>query len=224
MAARKFRKSHCGIKAMKLQGGGSDEKSAMMARVRSPNQPLQLVDSSSMRQAQEFVEEPQFLHDVQGRGMDRVAAEVAQEIGVLFHDNDIDAGARQQKPEHHPRRDRRRRLRCSSAHSKRRRFAQCNLPIVRCARIVKAIVGHRLERVQTRRVWAFNCRAARLSYRLAQGAYGRERIDAGDAKRRRSSQFRLARAAVNLRQCHDQRSFRPSRRLLVRRAGRYGGA
>ncbi|MNU07013.1 hypothetical protein D3C72_2524180 [compost metagenome] len=34
--------------------------------------------------------------------MDGVAAEIAQEVGVLFQDGDADAGARQQEPEHHP--------------------------------------------------------------------------------------------------------------------------
>ena len=33
--------------------------------------------------------------------MDRVAAEVTQEIGVFFQDQDLDPGARQQKPQHH---------------------------------------------------------------------------------------------------------------------------
>jgi hypothetical protein len=34
--------------------------------------------------------------------MDRVAAEVAEEVGVLLQHHDIDAGASEQKPEHHP--------------------------------------------------------------------------------------------------------------------------
>src|SRR4051812_15556784 len=33
--------------------------------------------------------------------MDRVAAEVAQEVGMLFQHDDVDAGAPQQKAEHH---------------------------------------------------------------------------------------------------------------------------
>ena len=33
--------------------------------------------------------------------MDRVAAEVAQEVGVLLEHHDVDAGARQQQAEHH---------------------------------------------------------------------------------------------------------------------------
>ena len=34
--------------------------------------------------------------------MDRVAAKVAQEIGVLLKDDGVDSGACQQKPQHHP--------------------------------------------------------------------------------------------------------------------------
>ena len=34
--------------------------------------------------------------------MNRVAAEIAQEIGVLLQHHDVDAGARQQQSEHHP--------------------------------------------------------------------------------------------------------------------------
>ena len=34
--------------------------------------------------------------------MDGVAAEIAEKIGVLLDDDDLDAGACQQKAEHHP--------------------------------------------------------------------------------------------------------------------------
>ena len=34
--------------------------------------------------------------------MDRVAAKVAQEVGVLLQDHDLDAGTRQKIAEHHP--------------------------------------------------------------------------------------------------------------------------
>ncbi len=55
-----------------------------------------------MRQAQERVEQPEFVQHLQGRGVDRVAAEVAQEIGVLFQHQHIDSGAGQQIAQHHP--------------------------------------------------------------------------------------------------------------------------
>ena len=54
-----------------------------------------------MRQLQEVVEQAELVHHLERRGMDGVAAEVAQEIGVLLEHHDVDAGARQQKAEHH---------------------------------------------------------------------------------------------------------------------------
>jgi hypothetical protein len=36
--------------------------------------------------------------------MDGVAAEIAQEVGVLLQHDDADAGAREEQAEHHPRR------------------------------------------------------------------------------------------------------------------------
>ena len=35
-------------------------------------------------------------------GMNRVAAKIAEEVGVLLQHHDMNAGARQQKSEHHP--------------------------------------------------------------------------------------------------------------------------
>ena len=46
----------------------------------------------------EFVEEPQ------RAGVHRVAAEVAQEVGVLLHHRDVDAAAGEQQAQHHARR------------------------------------------------------------------------------------------------------------------------
>jgi hypothetical protein len=54
-----------------------------------------------MRQFEELVEKPQFLHHVERRGMDRVAAKIAQEVGVLLEHRHVDAGARQQIAQHH---------------------------------------------------------------------------------------------------------------------------
>jgi len=57
-----------------------------------------------VRQLQELVEQAELIHDVQRRGMDGVAAEIAQEVAVLLEDDGLDAGARQQKAQHHARR------------------------------------------------------------------------------------------------------------------------
>ncbi len=54
-----------------------------------------------MRALEEIVEDAELVHHLKRRGVDGVAAEVAQEIGVLLQHHDIDAGARQQKAEHH---------------------------------------------------------------------------------------------------------------------------
>ncbi len=54
-----------------------------------------------MRQLQELIDQAQFEHQLERRRMNRVAAEIAEEIGVLLQHHDLNAGARQQKSEHH---------------------------------------------------------------------------------------------------------------------------
>jgi hypothetical protein len=54
-----------------------------------------------MRQLQKIIDQPQLLHDHQGRGMHGVAAKVAQKIRVLLQNDGLDAGPSQQKPQHH---------------------------------------------------------------------------------------------------------------------------
>ena len=56
-----------------------------------------------MRELEKIVQQAQFAHHLEGRGMDRIAAEVAEEIGVLFDNHDIDPGARQEQAGHHSR-------------------------------------------------------------------------------------------------------------------------
>ena len=50
---------------------------------------------------EEIFEDAKLVHHFERRGMDGVAAEVAQEIGVFFQHDDVDAGAGEKKPEHH---------------------------------------------------------------------------------------------------------------------------
>src|SRR4030088_2999898 len=52
-----------------------------------------------VRELEEVVEQAELAHDVQGRGMNGVAAKVAQEIGVLLKHDDVDSGTRQQEAE-----------------------------------------------------------------------------------------------------------------------------
>src|SRR5271155_3567934 len=57
-----------------------------------------------MADLEKLLKQSEFVHDLQGRGMDRIPAEIAEEILVLFEYGDADPGARQQKPEHDTRR------------------------------------------------------------------------------------------------------------------------
>jgi hypothetical protein len=60
---------------------------------------IQRVDLA-VRHPREFVGQSQFVEQPQGAGMDGVAAEVAQEVGVLFHHRDVDAAAGKQQAQH----------------------------------------------------------------------------------------------------------------------------
>jgi hypothetical protein len=57
-----------------------------------------------MGACEEFIQKTQLVDQFQGRGVDGVAAEVAQEIGVFLQDEYLDARSRQQKTQHHSRR------------------------------------------------------------------------------------------------------------------------
>ena len=54
-----------------------------------------------VRPFQEFIEHAELVQDLQRRGVDRVAAEIAEEILMLLQDDHVDAGAREQIAEHH---------------------------------------------------------------------------------------------------------------------------
>jgi hypothetical protein len=60
------------------------------------------IDLLLVRQLEKLVEQAKLGHDLQGRGVDGVAAEVAQEVGMLLEHDDIHARARQQEAEHQP--------------------------------------------------------------------------------------------------------------------------
>jgi len=51
---------------------------------------------------EEIFEQPELVHHLERRGMDGVAAEVAQEIGMLLEHQDVDAGAGEEEAKHHP--------------------------------------------------------------------------------------------------------------------------
>lgn len=54
-----------------------------------------------VRDAEEIVEEAEFVDELEGGGVDGVAAEVAKEVGVFFEDEDFDAGAGEKEAEDH---------------------------------------------------------------------------------------------------------------------------
>ncbi len=54
-----------------------------------------------MRQREEFVEQAEIVHRLERGGMNRVAAEIAQKVGMLLEHDRLDPGACQQKAKHH---------------------------------------------------------------------------------------------------------------------------
>ena len=68
--------------------------------------PISIRISSSLRagSAAKRSTETEFVQEAQGRGVDGVAPEVAQEVPVFLQDRHLDAGSGEQEPQHHPRR------------------------------------------------------------------------------------------------------------------------
>ena len=87
------------MKATNRQRVGRCEKSASVSSV-SPTMPVDLAHLL-MRPAQELVEQAELVDQLERRGMDGVAAEIAEEVGVLLEHDHVDAGARQQEAQHH---------------------------------------------------------------------------------------------------------------------------
>jgi hypothetical protein len=54
-----------------------------------------------MRNFEELIEQPEFMHQFVSGWMDGVAAKVAKKIRVFLEHDDSDTGAGEQKPEHH---------------------------------------------------------------------------------------------------------------------------
>ena len=60
------------------------------------------MSSAVVRALEEALEQPELVEDFHRRGVDRVAAEIAEEVGVLFEHADRHAGAGEQQAGHHP--------------------------------------------------------------------------------------------------------------------------
>src|SRR5580658_8948318 len=56
-----------------------------------------------MGMAQEVVDNAEFVHEFESGGVNGVAAKVTQEICMLFEDNYVDSGTRQEEADHHAR-------------------------------------------------------------------------------------------------------------------------
>ena len=99
-SARKSRKSHCGIRAMNRQRVGRCEKSAIVTGS-PPTHAVQLAHLL-VRPLQEFVEEPELVHDLERRrdGWCRRGSRGGNPRAS--RGRRLDAGAREQEAEHHP--------------------------------------------------------------------------------------------------------------------------
>ncbi len=97
--AMKSRKSHCGIRAMNLQRVGRWRRSAIVSCTAGKlhGEPLDLL----VRQPKQLVEQAELGHDLERRWVERVATKVAQEVGVLLQNHDVDPAAREQEAQHH---------------------------------------------------------------------------------------------------------------------------
>ena len=56
----------------------------------------------AVRTLKKAFEQPQLVEDFHRRGVDGVAAKIAEEVGMLFQNPDGDAGARKEQADHHP--------------------------------------------------------------------------------------------------------------------------
>ena len=88
---------HGNIGALHRQSGEIREDSLLAAY-----ETRKLVDFL-MRSRQKILQQSQFMDDFQCGGVDSVAPKIAQEIGMFFEHDYIDASTRQQKTQHHAR-------------------------------------------------------------------------------------------------------------------------
>ena len=86
---------------MNLQRVLSRLKSAIDQPVRRRSGPLSCAHLV-VRALEELVEQPELVHHLERRGVHGVAAEVAQEVAVLFEHRHVDPGAGKEEAGHHP--------------------------------------------------------------------------------------------------------------------------
>ena len=98
-AARKSRKSHCGISAMNWQRVGRCVKSAIVTG-KSPNWAARRV-TSWCGSRKKLLQDPELVHQLERGRVDRVAAKVAQEVRVLLQHQHRHPGPGQEQAQHH---------------------------------------------------------------------------------------------------------------------------
>ncbi len=78
---------------------GTCDTSAMVSSV----SPIcaRIVPDLVVRPSQKRVEQAEFVHQLHRRRVDRVAAKIAEEVGVFLQHRNVDARAREQEAEHH---------------------------------------------------------------------------------------------------------------------------
>src|SRR5665213_1417316 len=81
--------------ALRRQMAEVDHRNALGAHLEC--EPRHLV----VRNLQKFVEQAELVHQLEGRGVHGVTAEVAEEVLVLLKHGDVDSGTRQQKAQHY---------------------------------------------------------------------------------------------------------------------------
>src|SRR5262249_33066044 len=55
-----------------------------------------------VRKLQKSLEQAELVHELEGRGVEGVAAVIAEEVGVFFQHDDVGSGPREQEAQHHP--------------------------------------------------------------------------------------------------------------------------
>ena len=89
---------------MAMNGAGVCEMRKVADRPLAAGDPQLRAVDPVVRPLQEALEHPELVEDLHRRGMDRVAAEIAEEVGMLLEHLHAAAGAREQQSGHHARR------------------------------------------------------------------------------------------------------------------------
>jgi hypothetical protein len=84
------------------EGRGRFEVREVANRPFAPGESQDRLVEPVVRARQKAVQHAELVEDLHRRRVDRVAAEIAKEIGMLFEDPDLAAGTGEQQARHHP--------------------------------------------------------------------------------------------------------------------------